>query len=271
MLRFTTTVVILLVVLTMEGFGREWTDSTGAFRIEAALIKFKPSYIVRVGEKETRFPAKVVLKTFDGRTIEVVVTNLSLSDREFLIKQGYDIPGRLTYDEVFANIRANEGKKIYWTGRFLIYQIAKASDGKTVQEDYLYCLYDKQKHLGGLNVVAGIKPFICRGKDLKRTLSFDLSDGRLCLVAGSVAGTETIETVASNSVWKTQTKYKPDGVSDGLWVRESPSSPTLTHLLSTNEMGTVKVLPLNFDGFRYDVDVKWRVPLLTDVTLDVAP
>lgn len=69
--RFFELMIILIVAIHSEAScGREWTDSTGQFKVHADLIEVRGD--------------SVVLKTVDGRTITVPQAKLSRADREFV-------------------------------------------------------------------------------------------------------------------------------------------------------------------------------------------
>ncbi len=68
----------LLAVIAGDLLGREWTDDTGKFRVEAELVA------VRNG--------KVILEKADGTLLNIPIERLSATDREFLKSSGTPVP-----------------------------------------------------------------------------------------------------------------------------------------------------------------------------------
>jgi len=80
-------IAVMIVIFVLPGYGlaqkidyaetksREWTDSSGQNGVAAKLVSF---------DKTTR---QVVLQCDDATTIEVPVTDLSISDRRYISRQ----------------------------------------------------------------------------------------------------------------------------------------------------------------------------------------
>lgn len=83
-------IVLAVLLLTTPAWGRQWSDATGRFKIDADLIAFSAT--------------TVVLKRTDGELVAVPVERLSDDDREFL-------------KSTEAHVEVEEGGKQTWTMR----------------------------------------------------------------------------------------------------------------------------------------------------------